>query len=103
MKVYSFKCPSCGYESKHQLGTPGGDQILTDVNTEFAKYDLFVCNKEQKFVHANVLEADFDGKCPSDGTALGEVDPKEAKCPRCAGELTVEELKPLSTTDTATE
>jgi hypothetical protein len=33
LKVYSFKCASCGYESRHVLGTPDMDQTLTDVNT----------------------------------------------------------------------
>jgi hypothetical protein len=37
VKVFSFRCPACGYESKHQVGTPDMDQILTDVNTEFVQ------------------------------------------------------------------
>ena len=79
------------------------DQILTDVNTEFAQYRLFVCKKEQKFIHADILDAQFDGKCPSDGTELEEVKPTEAKCPRCGKELNVEEVKPLATSDSSAE
>ncbi|MGI0015640.1 MAG: hypothetical protein ACREBU_19665, partial [Nitrososphaera sp.] len=30
LKVYGFSCPSCGYESRHLVGTPDMDQILTD-------------------------------------------------------------------------
>ena len=103
MKVYSFKCPACGYESRHAVGTPDMDQILTDVNTEFAQYRLFVCKKEQKFIQADILDAQFDGKCPSDGTELEEVKPAEAKCPRCGKELNVEEVKPLATSDSSAE
>lgn len=104
MKVYSFKCASCGYESRHVLGTPDMDQILTDVNTEFAQYRLFVCRKEQKFIHADVLDSHFDDKCPVDGTKLEEVErPSEAKCPRCGKELNIEEIKPLATSDSSAE
>jgi hypothetical protein len=103
MKVYGLKCPACGYESKHLLGTPDADQILTDVNTEFAQYRLFVCEKEKKFVHADILDFNFDKKCPSDGSELEEVDPKTARCPRCGGNLDVQESRPLAATDSSAE
>jgi len=103
MKVYSFKCPACGYESIHQIGTLDMDQTLTDVNTEFAQYRLFVCRKEKKFVHADVLDAQFENKCPSDKTELEQVDPKQAKCPRCGKELKIQEINPLATADSSTE
>ena len=103
MKVYDFACPSCNFESRNQVGTPDADQILTDVNTEFAQYKLFACLKEKKFVGANVLDTGFDGKCPSDGSALQEVNVEEARCPRCNSELRIEEKKPLSTGDSAAE
>lgn len=79
------------------------DQTLTDVNTEFAQYKLFVCKKEQKFVHADILDAQFDGKCPSDASELEEVQPLEVKCPRCGKDLEITEIKPLATADSATE
>ena len=85
------------------MGSPAGDQILTDVNTEFAQYKLFACLQEKKFVGANVLDPGFAGKCPSDGSALQEVDVKEAKCPRCGTELKVEEINPFSAGESAAE
>lgn len=103
MKVFDFDCPSCKFESRNQVGTPDGDQILTDVNTEFAQYKLFACLKEKKFVGANVLDAGFDGKCPSDGSLMQEVDVREAKCPRCGTQLKVEERNPLSSGDAGAE
>lgn len=101
MKVYDFGCPSCGFKSRNQVGTPDGDQILTDVNTEFAQYKLYACLKEKKFVGANVLDAAFNGKCPSDGSPLQEVNLEDARCPRCGSQLKIEETKPLSASDTA--
>ncbi|MEW6605781.1 MAG: hypothetical protein AB1351_13995 [Thermoproteota archaeon] len=102
MKVFSFKCPACGYHSKHQLGTPDMDQTLTDVNTEFAQYKLFVCKKEKKFVHIDVLDSHFDNKCPADETELEQADPQKASCPVCGKEIEIEEVKPLATADSAT-
>ena len=80
------------------------DQILTDVNTEFAQYRLFICKKENKFIHINILDAGFNGKCPSDATDLEEVEPKDAKCPRCGNSsLEIVEVKPISASDSAAE
>jgi hypothetical protein len=79
------------------------DQTLTDVNTEFAQYRLFVCRKEKKFVHADVLDPHFDGKCPSDGTELEEADPRQARCPRCGKELEIKEINPLAAADSSAE
>jgi predicted RNA-binding Zn-ribbon protein involved in translation (DUF1610 family) len=104
LKVYSFKCPSCGYESKHPVGTPDMDQILTDVNNDFAQYRLFVCRKELTFVHADVLDAYFDNRCPADKSELEQIDdPQNVKCPRCGKELKVEEMKPLAASDGSAE
>lgn len=85
------------------MGSPNGDQILTDVNTEFAQYKLFACTQEKKFVGANVLDAGFAGKCPSDGSVLQEVDVKQARCPRCGSPLKVEEINPFSAGEAAAE
>jgi DNA-directed RNA polymerase subunit RPC12/RpoP len=103
LKIYSYRCLRCNYESKHPLGTPDMDQTLTDVNTEFAQFNLFVCKNEKKFVHENILDARFDGKCPSDGTTLEEVSVDEAKCPRCGSKLEITELKPLAASDSVTK
>ncbi len=103
MKVYSFKCKNCGYGSKLPLGSSDLDQTLVDVNADYAEYRLFVCRKESKFVHADIHDKDFRGMCPSDGTELEEVDPRQTKCPRCGKELEVQEINPLATADSATE
>jgi hypothetical protein len=105
LKVYSFKCRSCNYESAHHVvGTPDMDQILTDVNNDFAQYKLFLCKKELTFVHANVLDTHFDYRCPSDKSELIEIDdPQNTKCPRCNKDLVVEEIKPLASSDEASD
>ena len=103
VKVYSFKCKSCGYGSKLPLGSADLDQTLTDVNADYAEYRLFVCKKESKFVHADIHDKGFVGMCPSDGTELEEVDPKKAKCPRCGRELEIQEINPLAAADSSAE
>jgi hypothetical protein len=72
------------------------DQILTDVNADYSQYRLFVCSKERRFIHVDVLDRSFDGKCPTDQTELREVDPEQTGCPNCGKELKVQEFKPLS-------
>lgn len=103
LKVFSFVCKSCGYKAKLLLGSADLDQTLTDVNADYADYRLFICKKESKFVHADIHDKSFWGRCPSDGTALeGIQDPRQAKCPRCGNELEIQEISPLAT-DTSAE
>ena len=103
VKIFSFKCNSCGYESRLPLGSSDLDQTLTDVNADYAEYRLFICKKESKFVHADIHDKGFEGKCPSDATDLEEADPKLARCPRCGKELEVHEINPLATADSSAE
>lgn len=103
VKVFSFKCKSCGYEAKLPLGSSDLDQTLTDVNADYAEYRLFICKKESKFVHADIHDKSFEGRCPSDGTKLEEADPKQAKCPRCGKELEIQEINPLAASDSSAE
>lgn len=97
VKVYSFKCNSCGYESKLPLGSSDLDQTLTDVNLDYAEFRLFICKKESKFVHANIHDKGFAGRCPSDESKLMEIDQEipPIKCPRCNKDLVIEVNAPL--------
>ena len=104
VKVFSFKCKSCGYGSKVPLGSSDLDQTLTDVNADYAEYRLFICKKESKFVHADIHDKGFRGKCPSDASELEEVaDPQQAKCPRCGNEMEIQEINPLAIADSSAE
>jgi hypothetical protein len=72
-----------GYETK-PIGSSDLDQILTDTNADYAEYRLFICKKEGKFVHSDIHDKEFEGKCPSDGTELIEIrEMPPLKCPRC--------------------
>jgi hypothetical protein len=97
MQIYHFKCKSCGYESKLPLGSSDLDQTLTDVNADYSEYRLFMCKVESKFVHADIHDKDFEGKCPSDGSKLMEIDQEISpiKCPRCNKDLVTEVSAPL--------
>ena len=55
-------------------------------------------------MHADVLDAHFDKKCPSDKSELEPIDdPDHVKCPRCSNELKVEDIKPLAASDGSAE
>lgn len=97
MQIYHFKCEGCGYESKLPLGSSDLDQILTDVNADYAEYRLYICKKEAKFVHADIHSRDFEGKCPADGSDLMEIkEMPPVRCPRCnQSKLVTEVTKPM--------
>jgi hypothetical protein len=97
MLIYHFTCKSCLYESKLPLGSSDLDQILTDVNADYAEYRLFKCQTESKFVHADIHDKGFEGKCPSDGSKLVEINQETPpiKCPRCNKDLVTEVSAPL--------
>ena len=98
MEVYRIACPNCGYETKLPIGSSDLDQILTDTNADYAEYRLFVCNKEAKFVHANIHDTGFEGKCPVDGSELSEIrELPPTNCPRCKKDgLVVEKSMPMA-------
>jgi len=97
MQIYQFKCKNCGYQSKLPLGSSDLDQTLTDVNADYSEYRLFICEEESKFVHADIHNMGFEGKCPSDGSKLVEIDPEISpiKCPRCNNDLVAKVSSPL--------
>ena len=97
MQIYHFKCKNCGYQSKLPLGSSDLDQTLTDVNADYSEYRLFICKEESKFVHADIHNKGFEGKCPSDGSKLVEINPEISpiKCPRCNNDLVVKVSSPL--------
>lgn len=104
MQIYHFICKSCGYETKLPIGSSNLDRILTDTNADFADYHLFVCNKESKFVHADIHDKGFEGRCPSDGSELREISelPPD-KCPRCnRASLVTEETGPMEESSSST-
>jgi hypothetical protein len=74
------------------------DQILTDVNADYADYHLFVCKKESKFVHADIHSKDFQGHCFADDSELAEIDRRiyPVRCPQCNNQnLVMETSAPL--------
>ena len=103
MQIYHFTCRSCGFESKQPLGRSDLDQILTDVNADFAEYHLFICKTESKFVHADIHSKDFEGKCPCDGNELIEIGAEQEisliSCPRCNQDPAAVTTAPLGESD----
>ena len=98
MQIYHFTCKVCAFESKLPLGSLDLDQILTDVNADYADYHLFRCDKEMKFMHADIHCNDFEGKCIADGSKLGEIkcEMHAVRCPRCTRHLIPETSAPLA-------
>ena len=97
MQVYHIACKSCGYEIKVPLGSSDLDQILTDTNLDYAEYHLFICNKEAKFVHADIHDREFDGRWTSDGSVLMKIEEMPPlKCLRCnQASLVAERFGPM--------
>jgi len=96
LQIYHFTCKGCGYESKLPLGSSDLDQILTDTNLDYAEYRLFICKKEAKFVHADIHDKEFEGRCSSDGSDLMEIEERfPLKCPHCNNDLVMEMSAPL--------
>ena len=97
MQIYRIACKSCGYEIKLPLGSSDLDQILTDTNLDYAEYDLFICKKEARFLHADIHDKQFDGTCPSDGSELMKIEEMPPlRCPRCnQANLVTEQTSPM--------
>jgi hypothetical protein len=72
-------------------------QVLWLSNADYADYHLFVCEKEAKFVRADIHDKAFEGKCPSDGSDLMEITELPSdKCLRCNhASLVTKETRPI--------
>jgi len=97
MQIYHFMCKGCGYEARLPLGSSDLDQVLTDVNGDYAEYRLFRCQVELKFVHVDIHDKGFEDNCPSDGSKLIEIDieNRPIKCPQCNKDLVTGVSAPL--------
>src|SRR5581483_3480163 len=97
MRIYRFYCNNCGYDIRLPLGSSDLDQVLTDVNLDYAEYCLFVCKVESKFVHADLHDLDFEERCPFDDSKLEKIhrDVFRLECPRCSNALSTEESEPI--------
>jgi hypothetical protein len=100
MRIYRFYCKNCGYETRLPLGSSDLDQVLSDVNLDYAQYCLFRCKVDSKFVHADVHDLDFEGRCPFDDSKLEKIDRDVfcLECPRCGKPLSTEESEPILST-----
>ncbi len=79
------------------------DQILTDVNLDYAEYRLFLCYVESTFMPADIHNKEFEGKCPHDDSNLIEIEKiPPTKCPRCSQNLITEVSEPLEQRDSST-
>ena len=101
MQIYHFTCKGCGYELKLPLGSADLDQVLSDVNLDYADYHLFRCNKENNYVHADIHGVDFEGNCLTDGSKLEEISQENPslECPRCSQDLIAQMSAPLADAD----
>ena len=103
MQIYHIVCKRCRYETKVPIGSSDLDQILTDINLDYAEYRLFVCKKEAAFVHADIHDKEFKGRCPSDDSDLMEIEEiPPVRCPRCSqAGLETEQNEPLGESSSA--
>ena len=101
MQIHHFTCKHCAYELKLPLGSSDLDQVLTDVNADYADYHLFKCDKESKIVYADIHSKDIESKCIADGSDLREIEQAEppVKCPRYSQDLVIETSTPLADDD----
>lgn len=92
MDIWHVKCDNCGYEKKMNVGSTDLDQTYSDLNEDFAYYKLFICRKENVFVTGNVLNGQFNNRCPADGDELVPVEMPPRKCPQCKADITPKRL-----------
>jgi hypothetical protein len=103
LQIYHFTCKGCGYDLTIPLGNSDLDQVLTDANVDYADYRLFRCDKESKFVHADIHGNDFESKCAIDGSKMEEIDQEmlPIQCPRCNRDLIIQTSALLANVDSA--
>ncbi|MFQ5970293.1 MAG: hypothetical protein ACE5J2_07365 [Nitrososphaerales archaeon] len=93
LDIWQVRCSNCGYGAKLTIGSTELAQTYSDLNEDYAFYQLFVCPKEREFVIANVQNRDFDNTCPAHGGKLvpaTDIPPK--KCPKCGADIEAKKI-----------
>ena len=66
-----------------EVGSYAGDQSYSDLNEDFAHFQLFVCPVHKGWVYQNTHDRTFNGSCSVDDGKLQSFDMSSGKCPRC--------------------
>ena len=83
MKRVEIKCQHCGYETTVLQGSTDPKQTLSDLNEDFAVYQLYLCPEDHTIESHNIVDRTFDGKCADKKTDLQKLEKLPDHCPRC--------------------
>ena len=83
MRRVKLKCQNCGYEITVLEGSTEPKQTFSDLNEDFAVYQLFLCPEDKNIESHNIVDRAFDGKCASKASDLEKLEKLPDHCPRC--------------------
>ncbi len=101
LKRLELNCGACGFHTELLVGSTGKDQTYSDVNEDFALYQVFYCPEGKEYLSLDIHDRHFDGKCPVHGSTIERIDTFPAVCPMCNSPLEVTEKSILPTMEAA--
>lgn len=94
METYEITCSSCGYHDVLQHGGTTRFETFSDINEDYSRYKIFLCNKEKKFISLDINDRTFQQNCPADNSQLEEVKSiPPITCPKCNTTLRILSVK----------
>jgi hypothetical protein len=89
MQLLEIYCPSCGYRVSLLVGTQQPSQTYSDLNEDFAFYQLFFCPADKSLHSMNVHDREFEAYCPEHATKMEPLPDVPTSCPVCGGPIEV--------------
>ncbi len=91
MKRIEVNCAPCGFKADLLVGSVSKDQTFSDVNEDFAFYQLMLCPVGKEILSLDIHDRSFNGKCPVHGATLEPLAGLPKTCPMCNAPLEVVE------------
>ncbi len=93
MERWRLTCTACGNAAVVETGSYAVDQSYSDINEDFARFQVYACPIHKGWVYRNLQDRSFDGSCTMDGAKLQAFDISTGNCPRCGGAILSRKLE----------
>ncbi|MHA2408230.1 MAG: hypothetical protein ACXACA_07655 [Candidatus Ranarchaeia archaeon] len=92
MDLYELSCPKCGYKKRVLLGTQESKETLSDLNEDFAYYQLYYCPIGKEYHSRDTSDPEFDSLCEIHQVKMEVMSKLPQRCPKCDGEIIIKKL-----------
>ncbi|MHA2060442.1 MAG: hypothetical protein ACW976_06670 [Candidatus Ranarchaeia archaeon] len=92
MELYELSCPKCGYKKRVLIGTHESKDTFSDLNEDFAFYQLHYCPIGKEYHSRDTSDPEFDSTCEIHQVKMDVLKKLPEKCPKCNEKMIITKL-----------